>query len=171
MSNLDDVFKLADGTTAEAGGEFEAQPDFTPIPDNTEVLATITEVKWTDFKVYGTDDTYPGINITWQIVKPDEYATRKVYQKLHLGSNDAKKSDTARKMLMAVDSNAGGKLFKKGGRPTDVDLMQALIGATMILKIGAWKMGDRQGNHVKKVAPKGTLTAAPAIDKSKKIDF
>jgi hypothetical protein len=138
-----------------ASGEFDGGGgNIEPIPDGSKVLAMATEAKWQEYE--GTEY----ISIQWQIAKPKEYENRRVFQKLYVTDADArakdpaKKRDKALRMLAAIDKNAGGKLAKKGGRPSDVDLMGSLCGKGMLLKLGVWDMNGKTGNHVNAVQPK-----------------
>jgi len=158
MSNF---WELDDGEDAtETGTEYEVGGgDFEVIPNNTDVLACPDEAKWDAFN---GDDF---ISVRWTILKPEEYANRKVFQKLWVTDDDpkakdpAKKRDKAKRMLAAIDANAGGKLGKKDVLPTDESLTAALVNKPMIIKLMVWKMkGDdgeeKSGNWVSAVSPK-----------------
>jgi hypothetical protein len=82
---------------------------------------------------------------------------------LKKGEDKAKaKRDKAKRMLMAIDSNAGGKLAAKGAMPTDIDLTSSLTMKPMVIKAMVWSQTDRstgkliEGNWVGAVAPKST---------------
>lgn len=164
--NTSDNEDLTQGSTGEfdaGGGNIE------PIPEGSKVLAMPTEAKWAEYE--GTEY----ISIQWQVAKPQEYENRRVFQKLYVtdvdarAKNPAQKKDKALRMLAAIDKNAGGKLAKKGGRPSDVDLMGSLCGKAMLLKLGIWSIDGKEGNYVQMVQPKdggqvevGAVKAKPA---------
>ena len=153
------------GTAAETGTEYE-QPsgNLDPIPDGSSVLAMIDEAKWDEKE--GADY----ISLRWSVLSPDEYKNRKVFQKLWVTDDDpnakdanaaSKKRDKARRMLAAIDANAGGKLTRKDGIPTDDTLTSCLTNKPMIIKCMEWSMPDREkhgefirGNWIAAVAPK-----------------
>lgn len=129
-------------------GVFDSNPDIEPIPENTNLMTMADEVVW---------DEYEGvrfIKIRWTVLD-GEYKNRKIFQKIHVCSHEAKKRDKAVKMLAAIDANAGGELCKIVDRePTDQDLMSALMNKTMIVKVGLWETDSgAKGNWVKAVAP------------------
>ena len=157
---------LSDGeTAANTSGEFEIPSgNMEPIPDASSVLAMIDEAKWDD----RDDASY--ISLRWTVLSPDEYKNRKVFHKLWVTDDDpnakdadkaAKKRDKARRMLAAIDANAGGKLTKKEGSPTDDTLTACLTNKPMIIKCMEWSMPDRdqpgefiRGNWISAVGPK-----------------
>lgn len=155
MSNFWD---LNDGSKAESGAEYEIEGgDLEPIPAKTGCIAAIEEAKWDDYE----GDRY--INLKWRIAKPDQYSNRVIFQKIKVFGTSRDKdpsatADKAKRMLAAIDTNAGGKLMKVQGEPTDQDLMTALMGKMMAIKVMVWKMkGDdgemRTGNWISAVAP------------------
>ena len=159
---------LSDGSNAadEKQTEYEIPGggNMDPIPDGSSVLAMIDEIKWDD------KDGADFINARWTVLSPDEYKNRKVFQKLWVTDDDpsvkdadkaAKKRDKARRMLAAIDANAGGKLTQKPGDPTDETLTACLTNKPMIIGVAVWEMPDREkpgefisGNWVRAVAPK-----------------
>lgn len=173
-------WNLNDGTKAESNTEFESGGgDFEPIPNNTGCIAAIEEAKWDSYE----EDSY--ISIKWRVMQPAEYANRVIFQKVKvLGTSKDKDpkatADKAKRMLAAIDANAGGKLMQVQGKPEDQDLMMALAGKIMAIKLMVWKIEDKQGNWVSAVAPsKGAQnkqpvaqTAAPeATDMDNSIPF
>lgn len=134
----------------DSDGKFDVGGGGEPIPEGSSVMAMPTEAKWKEWE--GTES----IGIQWQVMKPEEYANRRVFQTLYVtdldtrAKNPTQKRDKALRMLAAIDKNAGGKLTKKGGRPSDVDLMGSLCGKPMILKLGIFN----EKNYVQAVAPK-----------------
>jgi len=157
---------LSDNSSAtNTGTEYEVPGgNMDPIPEGSSVLAMADEVKW---ERKATGEEY--ISLRWSIVSPDEYKNRKIFHKLWVtdldpsAKDEAKgiaKRDKARKMLAAIDANAGGKLTAKSGKPTDDDLAMALLNKPMIITLMIWSVQDRQtggtveGNWVSAVAPK-----------------
>lgn len=167
-----DFFKLnADGEELDTSGKFESGGRFDPIPKNTQLLAAITDVKWDEFITeFGGEDKHHGVNITYTILAPEDYKNRKVFQKVHLGHPNGDKADNAMRMFVAIDANAGGKLHKAGVKPTDADLVKALVGKQMMIVVDLWKNGDKSGNWVRAVAKKGK-PAETAKPKGGDVDF
>ena len=105
-------------TAANTGTEYEVPSgNIEPIPAGSSVLAMIDEIKW-DRKLSGEEF----IAARWTVLAPEEYKNRKVFHKLWVtdadpGAKDEtaakNKRDKARKMLAAIDANAGGKLTAK----------------------------------------------------------
>jgi len=149
--NLDDGESAKDvGTNYDAGGG-----NFDPIPDGTSVLAMIDEAKWDTNK---ENDEY--CSLRWTVVKPEAFGNRKIFQKLWLtdpkpGTKDAAKDrDKAKRMLAAIDANAGGKLMKLDKRPTNEDLAVCLTNKMMVIRLGVWDIDGKSGNWVQAVSPK-----------------
>lgn len=158
------------GTEYETGGG-----NMLPIPEGSSVLAAADEVKWA-----ADNAGNRFISLRWSVLVPEEYKNRKVFHKLWVtdldpsAKDEAKgiaKRDKARKMLAAIDANAGGKLAQKSGVPTDDDLGMALINKPMIVTVQVWQVQDRQtggtveGNWVCAVNPKskGVDIKAPTV--------
>jgi hypothetical protein len=151
MSFFDNT-EPATGSMEMGGGDFE------PIPANTQVLAYIEDAKI---------DEYEGdekVKITWVVLQPEEFKDRKVFQNVKVFDQKPEVSAKARKMLMAIDFNAGGKLLASGQAPDDMNLMTALGMKQMVLKLAVWDMNDKKGNWVTSVGAKGSAVpkAAPA---------
>ena len=144
-------FTQSNGQAVKSTGNFESGGgNLAPIPDGTQVLAVIDEAKW---------DTYQNesfISLRWSIAKPQEYANRKIFQKIKVMDADASKRDKALMMLAAIDTNAGGKLQAAGVQPDTQALAAALMNRPMVLKLGVWELDDKSksGNWVSKVAPR-----------------
>ena len=160
-------WNLNDGSTASTDGAFEIEGgDLEPIPAKTGCLAAIEEAKWDEYD----GDRY--ISLKWRIAKPSEYANRVIFHKVKVFGTSRDKdpqatADKAKKMLAAIDANAGGKLMKVQGEPTDQDLMTALMGKLMAIKVMVWEMTiegeERKGNWISAVAPaKSGQATAPA---------
>ena len=132
-----------------------------PIPDGTRVLAICEEAKneTYDFKTY--------IKLKWRISQPEQHANRVIFQKLQV--YDDAKSAAHRKMLAAIATNAGGKLFSSmeaSGEDSPGDQsLQHLCNRPMVLLLGVWELEDKSksGNWVKAVSPRkdGAQAAAP----------
>jgi hypothetical protein len=168
---------LSDGGTAtETGKSYEVPGGSSePIPDGSSVLAMIDEAKW----AFNKDATAEYLSLRWTIVNPVEYANRKIFHKLWVSDldpqakDDAKavaKRDKAKRMLAAIDANAGGKLMGKPGKPTDDALQLHLCDKPMIVTVKVWEMGEGRGNWVCAVAPKDAgidvKPAAPSAPKA-----
>src|SRR5690625_2648700 len=144
-------------------GSFEQEGgDIKPIPDGTQVLALIDEAKWDAFQ---EGDDY--ISLRWSIMAPNEYKNRKVFQKLWVLGNNPNQSDAekrkaqgvkAKKMLAAIDHNAGGKLLATGEAPTDDSMARSITNKPMVLKLKVWEMeiqGEKKsGNWIAAVSPR-----------------
>ena len=153
-------WSTTDNKAIENTGNFDAGGgDMEPIPKNTQVKAAPDEVKWDDFE----GNQY--ISIRWNILAPDQYKGRKIFQKLWVMGNNpntkdpAAQGDKAKRMLAAINANAKGHLMTLQAAPTDQDLQQALMNKPMALNLQVWEMKDNQtgetnkGNWVQKVAP------------------
>ncbi len=158
---------LSDGeTAANTGTEYEVPSgNIEPIPAGSSVLAMIDECKW-EMKPTGEEF----ISARWTVLAPEQYKNRKVFHKMWVLDMDPsakdeasgiKKRDKARKMLAAIDANAGGKLTAKPGRPTNDDLL-SLTNKPMVCTIMTWSMPDTRnggmmhGNWVSAVASKAS---------------
>jgi len=149
-------FTLSDNSNAaETGGQFETGGgDIEPIPSGTTVLAAPDEAKIDDY------NGEQFISIRWVVLQPAEYANRKIFQKVRVYDSDSKKSDKAKRMLAAIDTNAGGQLLASGEAPDDHNLTVALVNKPMMLKLQVWEIekedgsGKMRGNWVSAVAPR-----------------
>ena len=140
-------WQLSDGTQAENTTTFESGGgNFDPIPDNTKCIAAIEEAKWADYQ----GESY--INLKWRVMRPAEYANRVIFQKLHVMKH-GDKGDKAKRMLMAIDANCGGKLAKLRDTPQDEDLMMSLVGKPVAIKVQVWEINGKTGNWISAVAP------------------
>jgi hypothetical protein len=156
---------LSDNSSAaNTGTDYEVPGgNMDPIPAGSSVLAVIDEAKW-DKKTTGEEF----VSLRWSVVSPDEYKNRKVFHKLWVtdldpqAKDEAKaiaKRDKARRMLAAVDANAGGKLTAQDGKPSDDSLALHLCNKPMIITLMEWSMrgndgSEMSGNWVSRVAPK-----------------
>jgi len=149
-------WQLNDGTTVDnTNTTFDAGGgNLDPIPDNTSCIAAIEEAKW---------DSYEGdsfINLKWRVMRPAAYANRVLFQKLKVYGTSKDKdpkatADKAKRMLAAIDANCGGKLMALGRDFEDADLMIALVGKPMAIKVQVWQLDDKSksGNWISAVAP------------------
>lgn len=156
MSFWNDEQRATSGEFESGGGDFE------PIPANTGCIAAIKQAGWADYQ----GDRY--INIQWQVLKPEQYKNRVIFQKIRVLDSDSAKADRAKRMLAAIDTNAGGKLLQLSHEPTDHDLASALTGKMQAIKVQVWKMEvegqQRSGNWVSAVAPsKKAAQPAPVV--------
>jgi len=153
-----------DDVKEEVTGTYEQSNNFTEIPEGTEVLAHIETIKW---------DSFPGsshqhINAKWCVIG-DDYHGRKFFQSIYLKGSDPdgqyykpeKAADaitSAKKMFMAIDKNAGGKICKLGQEPTNALMEQHIMGAQMLVTLGVNKSGK---NIVRSVSPAPADTPKP----------
>jgi hypothetical protein len=166
-------WNLNDGSSVENNGVYElGGGDIEPIPGNTGCIAAIEEAKWDEYN----EDRF--ISLKWRVMKPDEFAKRVIFQKVKVFGTSRDKdpqatADKAKRMLAAVDQNAGGKLMKVQGEPSDTDLMTALVGKVMAIKVQIWERDKddngqvipkderKRGNWVSAVSPaKGSAAKA-----------
>jgi len=164
LSDGEDVKTNSTGEFDAGGGRMEV------IPDNTSVLAYIDEAKWDR-----TQDQDRFISLRWTILAPEEFKNRKIYQKVWVldpkpntkADKVEQTRDKAKRMLAAIDTNAGGKLMARNEMPTDEGLTTCLTQKPMVVKIMVWEMPDRatggiaQGNWVGAVSPKTTPVSTP----------
>jgi len=139
-----------------ASGSFETGGgDIEPIPSNTTVLAAPDEAKVDNYQ----GDDY--ISLRWTVLAPPDYKNRKIFQKLRVYDADSKKADKAKRMLAAIDANAGGHLLTADTNPTDALLTKSLVNKPMLLKLQIWEIEDantgekKRGNWISAVAPRG----------------
>lgn len=159
LSDGDDAATNTDGSFDAGGGNLGV------IPADTSVLGAIDEAKW--------DQDNSGnrfISLRWTVLQPEVYANRKIFQKLWVTDADPRakadkvnaKRDKAKKMLAAIDLNAGGKLLAKPVMPTDEAMTLHLTNKPMIVKVMVWEMKDsmtgdmNRGNWVGAVSSKQT---------------
>jgi len=171
-------WELEDGSSVKDVGTDYEMPggNFVTIPEGSSVKALIEMTGW---KKHSDANPAEYVGITWSILEPDELKNRKINQKLWVDDMDPsvtdpdkarKKRDRARRMLAAIDANAGGKLTAKASRPTDEDLQRHLINKIMVISLGvvAYKDrdsgSDRTSNWVRAIANKSKevhITDAP----------
>lgn len=145
---MSSFWAIEEDVNAELLGQFEMGGSIEPIPSDTQLLAFIDEAKW---------DSYEGndyISLRWNVIKPEEYKNRKIFQKLKVNEADAKKADKAKRMLMAIDHNSKAGLMATGKEPTTEMMQSKLTNRPMVIKVMVWKIDDKQGNWIAAVAPK-----------------
>lgn len=146
-------FKMSDGTAPSTSGNAEmGGGNLPPIPSGTQLKAMITEAKWEPASQYSEEH----IKLRWDVID-GEYKKRVLFHKVRVQNDDANKRDKAIRMLAAIDTNCGGKVMQINGRPSDMDLMQALCNKPMVIKVEVWEMegndGEtRSGNWVQAVS-------------------
>jgi hypothetical protein len=149
--NLDDgTSAVSDEKEYSAGGG-----DFDVIPKGSNVLVNIEDSTWKE--AYQATETF--VNLKVRVMKPDAYANRVLFFKLWIddldpgvktnGSFDRAKAVTKRdkhkRMLMAIDANAKGRLAKMAARPNDDQLAVALVGSQFVATLGVWDKTDETG--------------------------
>lgn len=166
-------WSTSDGELAtQTGGSYESPTGNTdPIPDGSSVLAMIASAQWKNPR---NDDAVEYVELEWTVAQPEEYANRKIWQKLWIDDLDPsakdeakaiRKRDNHKRMLAAIDANCGGKLAKKGVRPSDTDLAVALMQRPMVIKVKIWEndKGEPGGNWICGVNSKtSAVSVAPA---------
>lgn len=161
VSDGEDIKNSTSGEFDAGGGKIEL------IPDETSVLAAIEEAKWDRNR---DGDRY--ISLRWTVLAPEELKNRKVFQKLWVLDDDPtakdaeKKRDKAKRMLAAIDTNAGGKLLSKDEAPTDERLTSCLAMKQMVVRVMVWEQKDRstgemvRGNWIGAVSPKSSSVSS-----------
>lgn len=162
---------------SKAGGSFESAgggAKFEPIPDGTTAVAFIEDAKWEN-ALNGEEI----INVRWSIVSPGEYSNRKIFHKLWVEDLDTQtvarngeqkaieKRDRNKRMFVAIDTNAGGKIVASQKKPTDESMSEHWVNKMMQIKIGLIESKRDDGtmnrtNWIMSVSPKGgSSTAKP----------
>lgn len=146
---------LSDGTSAISDSkEFNAGGgDFDVIPKGSSVLVTVESADWK--KGYNVEEEF--VNLKCRVVKPEGYANRVLFFKLWIGDLDPSvkeqakaltKRDKHRRMIMAIDQNAKGRLSKLTSSPTNEQLALALTAAQFVATLGVWDKEDETGKKV-----------------------
>lgn len=151
---------LDDGTSAVSNEkEFSAgSGDFDVLPKGSSVLVTVEDASWKE----GYQISEEFVNLKVRVLKPEGYANRVLFFKLWIdeldpgvktgGSFDRAKAVTKRdkhkRMFMAIDANAKGKMAKIATRPTNDQLALSLTGAQFVAKLGVWDKEDENGKKV-----------------------
>ena len=156
-------WSLSDNSSATQNvtGAFETGGgDMPPIPANTQLNAMVEEASW---------DEYEGnrhIKLKWRVLG-GEYAKRVIFHKIHVFGNPTAKdvkanADKAKRMLAAIDANAGGQLMQIQAEPIDMDLARCRANKMMTIMVQVWEMDSKTGNWVSAVAPRGQGEAPAA---------
>ena len=148
----------SENKTITTTGEFTVGGTIENIPNDTTCLAMIDEAGLAEY----LGDEY--ISLRWLINEPDAYKGRKVFQKVRAFDVDNKKADKAKKMLMAIDANCGGKLAQSDESPNDTAMAKALLHKPMLIKVMVWDMDGRSGNWIASVAPRKGGNPAPTAE-------
>lgn len=146
---------LSDGTSAISDSkEFNAGGgDFDVIPKGSSVLVAVESADWK--KGYNVEEEF--VNLKCRVVKPEGYANRVLFFKLWIGDLDPSvkeqakaltKRDKHRRMIMAIDQNAKGRLSKLTSSPTNEQLALALTAAQFVATLGVWDKEDETGKKV-----------------------
>ena len=149
-------------STFEIGGG-----SFKPIPADTQLRSVIDEAKWDSYN----DESY--ISLRWSVID-GEFKGRKIYHKIKVLDQDPAKSNRAKAMLAAIDTNAGGALMRAGVQPDDMALNINLVNKPMVIKVAVWEINGKEGNWVTAVAPivgAAVPATAPALDTNPVIPF
>jgi len=159
-------------SAAQTGGDFDmGGGSMEPIPANTRLKAMIDDAKWDQM---GDDPSF--ISLRWTVLEPESYKNRKVFQKVRVQDAKPEKADKAKRMLAAIDANAGGQLAAKSEAPTDVDLASALMNKPMLIEVQVWELtGDdgqtRSGNWVSRVSGSGQAKESEPENYDQSIPF
>lgn len=151
---MNNFFKTSEDQEISLNGRYEYESESRVIPDNTVVEAEIEGASWEEYM----GDRY--IKLTWCVIN-GVYTNRRVFHKLKVYDADVGKSDKAKKMLVAIDHNCGGKLLARGVEPTDMDMSMSLLNKPMTLKVGTWEYNGKVGNWVKAVSGIERTTKVP----------
>ena len=138
-------FTTSDNQAIQTSNTFDMNVEMEPIPNNTQLKAYIDEIKWDDYQ----GDNY--ISARWTVID-GEYKGRKIFQKIRATDSDPAKADKAKRMLAAIDANAGGKLMSQGVQPDDMMLSINLMNKPMFIQVAIWEFDDKKGNWVKAVS-------------------
>jgi hypothetical protein len=161
----------SNGELPVSGGEYKlSDGNFETIPNDTTALAMVESAVLTKYKETGLEY----IKVTWNLIKPEELANRKIWQSLwvkDLDPNTATEKQVAKKdkhtdMMYAIDGNASGVAFKLDRLPTDEEL-QSWIDHPMFIKIMVMAMKDSEINWVSWVMPKDKKDVKAEIGKTK----
>ena len=153
MSNF---WVTSDNKTIEATGEFTSGGGkIENIPDDTTCLALIDEAGIAEY------DGAEYVNLRWTVLEPVAYKGRKIFHKVRVFDADIAKADKAKKMLMAIDTNCGGKLAESQEAPNDNSMAKALLNKPMLIKVMTWELNGRSGNWIASVSPRNKATSAP----------
>ena len=140
-------FTTSDNQAIQTNQSFDlGGGDFEPIPENTQLKVVIDEAKWDEYE----GDRY--ISLRWMVID-GEFKGRKIFHMVRVLDGNTTKADKAKKMLAAIDSNAGGKLLANGVMPDDMSLGLNLTNKPMAVVVAIWEINDKKGNWIKAVSP------------------
>lgn len=153
-------FTKSTGETIEPTNTFENSGIQAIIPENTKLHANILEATWEAATQYNNQH----ILIKWYITEKGQYNGFIVNQKVAVLDDKASKADKAKEMLMAIDSNCKGELFKlaQAGKfdiGNNMQLARALAGGSALVTVAEYEMesntgGDPiRGNWIRAVSP------------------
>lgn len=129
---MSDIWGLSTGENAADKTDGNVEDNFgKTIPHMTMALAVITDAEWATGKTSGVEY----VKATWEVMKPESLSGRKVWQMLHINTEKKEFRDSQRRKFAAIDYNAGGKLAKKGGKPSDDDLALHLTMKPMVIEV------------------------------------
>lgn len=157
---------LGDGTSAKDNVSTDYQDTgFKMIPDKSNCLASICEVKWQN--AYQSEEKC--IQIIWEVEKPSQFAGIKVPQKLWVTDLDPNaktqaealdKQKKARVKLARIDAFGKSKLMNSGKNEfTDDDLAMALHGIRGVVFIMRGETNGNEWNRVIQINPLDTEIA------------
>lgn len=130
----------------EGNTDFSIDTSFALIPDGEQLVALIDEAGW-------VEDKYNGwvIQNRWTVLE-GEYKGRMLYQKLKVESENPSQAEKAKRMLLAIDANAGGEIKLSGEKPDNQMLAMHLMNVPMVIKTKVWKMEneDDDGNIIER---------------------
>ena len=141
---------LSDNTSAISDEKeySAASADFDVIPKGSNVLVNIESADWKP----GYQVSEEFVNLQVRVLKPEAYSNRVLFFKLWIDDLDpgvktngvfdktkaVTKRDKHKKMLMAIDANAKGRLAKLTARPDNDQLAVSLIGSQFVASLGVW---------------------------------
>ena len=154
-------------------GEYKQKTGFDPLPEGTRVLQTLEEIKLDSFQ--GSDHEH--LNIKWRIEAPEEFNNRVYFQSIYINGSDPtspyydeskqdKNFNDARRMLFAIDYNAGKKIAALKREPTQEELQEFLIGARMMAVLGVSKTGKQVVRGISGIDPAAKEEIKAAATKS-----
>lgn len=150
--------------TCEVGGG-----DLTPIPAGSKLIAIVEEAKYDTAKVFGTEIEHDILSLKWKVID-GEFKNRVIFQKLHcLAGSNPEKRDNALNMLLAIDTNAGGKIVALGRDPQEIDFATLLTNKPMIIRVEVWETEDKSksGNWINGVFNRAATQPSVAQAKPK----
>lgn len=146
---MNNFFTTSDNKAIEQCNSYESEGGNLLIPDGTKAISYIEQASWEEYQ----GERF--IKLRWTVYE-GEFAKRKTFQKVRVFDQDPSKADRAKRMLVAIDTNCGGELFRIGQEPTDMDLSRALLNKPMLVEFGVWETDDKlkSGNWIKAVSAK-----------------